>query len=393
MRVGHSLHLHPVAAARKATRRRVEGGNEAGFTLIELIIVVAIMPIVVGGIAVALVSVLSLQGGVSNKLTNSNDAEVTSAAFNRDVQSAAVLTTETTPACGTGTQLLGLEWGANTSSPVGYDTVVSYNTVLTGSTYALVRQECTYVSGTTLTSPSTLTIAHDAGNTTQGPPQAPTIATNSGDVTPTNTWIQTQGITGVTFTINAPGTTEVGAPGTTVPGSGYSYTLVGLPTEASSSGAPPGQGSTPPDYQCGYATANALTYWAKSLCFVDFSFINTADGDQLENNGAFGTTGNPVPPSSPACQQVTEGITNTPYTLSFCISEAANNTVSNPKVGPVTPAIIPTYYDPGGDGSEAYLGNNGFYTGIPGDPSLYQWNAGLSSGGGTCPRCTSPTSR
>lgn len=366
---------HPVVAARQATRRRVEGKGEAGFTLIELIIVIAIMPIVVGAISVALVSVLSLQGSVGSRLTDSNDAEVTSATFNRDVQSAAQLTTESSPACGSGTQLLGLEWGANTSSPVGYDTVVSYNTVLVGSTYSLVRQECTYVSGSTLTPGPAFTIAHDAGNATQGPPQDPTISTSSGDVTPTTTWISTQGITGVTFTIDAPG-------------SGYNYTLVGLPTESSSTGAPPGQGSTPPVSDCGYATPNALTYWAKSLCFVNFNFLNTADGDQLDNDGVLGgATGYPVPPNSAAgCQQVTEGISNTPYTLSFCISEAANNTGSNPNEGPVTPWIIPTYYDPAlppnGDGSEAYLGNNGFYTGIPGDPALYQWPTGLTSGGG-----------
>jgi hypothetical protein len=39
----------------------------------------------------------------------------------------------------------------------------------------------------------------------------------------------------------------------------------------------------------------------------------------------------------------------------------------------VRPQIIPTYYDPqGADDSEAYLGNNGFYTGIPGLPALSQ---------------------
>ena len=40
----------------------------------------------------------------------------------------------------------------------------------------------------------------------------------------------------------------------------------------------------------------------------------------------------------------------------------------------VVPYSIPTYYNPGKNGynSEAYLGNNGFYTGIPGNPALYQ---------------------
>jgi hypothetical protein len=33
---------------------------------------------------------------------------------------------------------------------------------------------------------------------------------------------------------------------------------------------------------------------------------------------------------------------------------------------------LPTYYDPTGNGSEAFLGNNGFYTGVGGEPALYQ---------------------
>ena len=32
-----------------------------------------------------------------------------------------------------------------------------------------------------------------------------------------------------------------------------------------------------------------------------------------------------------------------------------------------------------GDSSEAYLGNNGFYTGIPGNPALYQTGGGITT--------------
>ena len=62
--------------------------NDAGFTLIELIITVTILPIVVGAIAVALISVLNLQGGTSNRISDSNDALVNSSVFNKDVESA-----------------------------------------------------------------------------------------------------------------------------------------------------------------------------------------------------------------------------------------------------------------------------------------------------------------
>jgi hypothetical protein len=59
------------------------------------------------------------------------------------------------------------------------------------------------------------------------------------------------------------------------------------------------------------------------------------------------------------------GVTNTPYTMTFCISVS----------GDVNAVPLPTYSSPlpppQGDGSEAFLGNNGFYTGVPGDPALY----------------------
>jgi hypothetical protein len=43
----------------------------------------------------------------------------------------------------------------------------------------------------------------------------------------------------------------------------------------------------------------------------------------------------------------------------------------------VSPHIIPTYFAP--PTSEAFLGNNGFYTGIPGNPALYQGGGGTTT--------------
>ena len=60
--------------ASHAARR--SGESSAGFTLIELVIVTAVLPIVIGAIAVGVISVFSLQSSVSNRLTDSGDAEV-----------------------------------------------------------------------------------------------------------------------------------------------------------------------------------------------------------------------------------------------------------------------------------------------------------------------------
>jgi hypothetical protein len=73
-------------------------------------------------------------------------------------------------------------------------------------------------------------------------------------------------------------------------------------------------------------------------------------------------SGSPLTSAPSNCQTMTEAVPNTPFTLSFCVSTSSS-------VGWVVPWQIPTYAS---SSSEAYLGNNGFYTGIPGDPALYQ---------------------
>ena len=61
-------------------------------------------------------------------------------------------------------------------------------------------------------------------------------------------------------------------------------------------------------------------------------------------------------------------VVNTPFTMSFCLTASG---------APVSAWIIPTYFAP--PTSEAFLGNNGFYTGIPGRPAIYQTAAGSTT--------------
>src|SRR5271163_2118332 len=159
--------LHPVSAARQVTRRRLDGDDQAGFTLIELIITVTILPIVVGAISVGILSVVNQQGSVSNRIGDSNDEFVSASVFNKDVQSAQKIETATTPACGTSgqTQLMGLEWGLDANG--NYQTVVSYVTVPDGTKTVLVRQICTAPPSPPSSTPtSARTVTHDAGTPT-----------------------------------------------------------------------------------------------------------------------------------------------------------------------------------------------------------------------------------
>jgi prepilin-type N-terminal cleavage/methylation domain-containing protein len=98
-------------ASRFARVRR----SEDGFTLIELVIVLVIMPIIVGGVAAAIIASLQNQGTEYNRLADSSDAQITSTNFVRDVQSATSLVQSGATQCGIGNAyVLGLQWNQET---------------------------------------------------------------------------------------------------------------------------------------------------------------------------------------------------------------------------------------------------------------------------------------
>jgi prepilin-type N-terminal cleavage/methylation domain-containing protein len=329
-RVGQGFRVKRVATAWRngcafgtqgSRRNQRAGQGEGGFTLIELIVVVALMPIIIGALSIGLVSILSLQSGVSGRVGDSGDAQVVGVNFGNDVQSAANLTTVTNAQCGSGRQLLGLEWGPGVQ-PGNFQTVVSYVVVTNagGLTSSLIRQYCT---GGSSTPASSITLSSNVPNTSS----AATIAPPSSNTAAMGGWTPAAGVTSVTFPIigNA---------------SHYQYNEVAVPGQSANSNQV--STITPPTTSCGFATIDTGTY-ASSLCFVDFTKYNAAQA------------------AAPGCQQITAGITNTPFSMSFCLSVSG---------GPVAPASIPTYTNP--PTSEAFLGNNGFYTGIPGNPAFYQ---------------------
>jgi type II secretory pathway pseudopilin PulG len=321
-----------------------------GFTLVELLIVCMIIPIIVGALALSLLAILSEGHQTEASISDTADAQTVSAVYETDVMSAVNLTTSTATQCGptTGaTQLLGLEWGYNQQTSQ-YETVVSYVEINKGTTSALVREYC--ATGASTTPTSSTTISSDIP--TSQP--APTITTVSGySASPSTSWATAVGVTGVTFSI-------------TEPGSNYAYSLTAVPRASTSSSQ--FAGVVTPTTTCGFATPGTGVY-ASTLCFANFYGYNGAgynDGYNVVPNPA----GSPLTPAPSNCQTMTEAVPNTPFTLSFCVSTSSS-------VGWVVPWQIPTYAS---SSSEAYLGNNGFYTGIPGDPALYQSYSSGASG-------------
>ena len=330
-----SPRLHPVVIARRAMRERMKG-DESGFTLIELIFVIVIVPIIIGAIASALIAVFSLQNSVSARLGDSNDAEVGSATFNKDVQSAVQYSLASTPpACGPSTQdqLLGLEWAYDGSVTGSYNTVVSYDVVANNATTnSLIRYQCT-ANPVPLppTVSSTIYVAHDIGT--------PTISVTGGCQTGCPTWNSTARVQNITINV-------------VEPNSKYSYQLVGLPGESSSGGTVSNVQPNPTPSGCNLASPSSGGGQVKTLCFADFSSVT-----QAQLTGA-------------TCHQMSLAIANTPDFLNLCIRETGALAL---------PHSLPTYYSPSGGSSEAYLGNNGFYTGVPGEPAIYQTGSGITN--------------
>jgi prepilin-type N-terminal cleavage/methylation domain-containing protein len=124
-----------------------EPRGEDGFTLIELVIVIIILPIVVGGIAVALIGILQNESTTFNRVADSADAQITSVNFVRDVQNATSLSTVpflpssgvclnsamNYPAAPPSTTLLSLQWGESNSRTIT-DGVVTTTATLKSNT-------------------------------------------------------------------------------------------------------------------------------------------------------------------------------------------------------------------------------------------------------------------
>ncbi len=193
---------------RRARRAHVEVRPVAGFTLVELLITITVLPVVLGALAFGFVSILALQSSVSNRLSDSGDAQTVSSAFQTDVQSATWITNHasSSPRCGSsGTQLLGLGWTLGNGT-----TVVSYSQV--GS--LLVRTYCSSSS----TSPSGVLVPTESNTlvtSLAGAQSAAVVAIISGGVSapPCNVtlntdwtrsspdWVCAQSVSNVTFPV------------------------------------------------------------------------------------------------------------------------------------------------------------------------------------------------
>jgi len=331
---------------RRARSTRKARPDDEGFTLVELLIVVTILPLIIGALSAGMIAVFSLQSSVQNRLGDTGDSQVVQANFQSDVQGAASLTTaplNSSAQCGPGTQLLGLAWGPVSGQSYPYQYVVSYVVEKSGSSWNLVRQYCTsgYSTPANPSPASSTIISYDVPQNLASP--VATVASGApAGTTPNTSWVSTQYITGVAFPI-------------TQPNSNFSYTLDAVPA-ASSGVVAPGKPLVPASTAgCNFATPGT-GYYASTLCFIDFSAL----------------TGNNMLAATSGCLETSVALPGG-YTLFFCIGITGST---------VAPSPLPTWQN-------AFLGNtcggstscsNGtpFYTGVTGSPALYQTQGGTT---------------
>lgn len=196
-----------------------DGLPEGGFTLIELLIVVVLIPLVIGAVAVALITVLKDQSGVQNRLSDSHDAQLTATYLVRDVQGATQFETSATPLCigpdlpyTTFTQVLGLEFASTVSVSYVYESGGTASPIF-------VRWYC---SGATV---SRSVVAH-------GLTRVPTVCVNTSNgsvqnciTSSTPESLSAAGVQEITFTV----------PDTS---SGFSYNQLAAPRLAKSTVSP-----------------------------------------------------------------------------------------------------------------------------------------------------------
>ena len=305
------------ASSPAAPGRHDQGSGERGFTLIELVIVVTIIPVIIGAISAGLLTILNLQNSVKYRITDSSDAQVVSSTFLKDVQSATYITTSksSSPQCGnSSSQLLGLQWG-------GGQTVVSYDIVSVvgqATTYSLVREYCT--SGNTTTPSSVTTVAYDISGS-QFPPclGGATCTPNGG--TPPAGWFAAgtaaNDVKAVKFVVTEAGT-------------GFTYTLLAE-----------SRAWTPT-----YVVGNSVVF--SPLTVLNPGATAAAPGLSLGNyssitvNPSLGTIGSTVAIASPTPGSVSLGTDATLTASSLLTADPLLNSAS----GPPTEYFSPVVGDP-----------------------------------------------
>jgi hypothetical protein len=343
----------------------------------ELLVVVAIIPLVVGAISVALLSVLQQQNAVASKVSISGDTSVLSAAFAKDVQSAQYVTTNASASspspCASTSSILSLQWPSTST------VVVSYAVVAQGSNYSLVRYSC---EGTA--APTTSVVAH---NVQSGLTAAVTGAlctafgcTPSGEPAAAAAgWASAVGVSAVTLNVQAPEQTNTGT-------SPYIYALTGVPRVSNNVSRGGSNGGHAPLLALGAGSPGITCTGGDSLTVNGTAAVNSTSSPAIRTtgNGSVGATS--IYTDTSSAQGAFSGSNITPTSA----TQSGVNTV-DPYVGLPLPVAEPLPNNPAlpeftdgnlaSDGPGIYLNAVSVNSAMTIRPGIYIFQSGLSVSG------------
>jgi hypothetical protein len=198
------------------------------------LVVVAILPLVVGAISVALLSIFSNETSIANSLTSSGDAQVASSYYVEDVQGANWVTTSSSLSCSRvpGSSVLLSISPDDVASGSAINNIVSYIEMSPNpgsSTFAIERETCT--GGTSSPATDVRVIAHSATSGTTLSISPSTVRTAAA-----SNWTPASGTASVQWLLVEP------AHG---PTSTISYTFNAVPRVTGTPGANPAGGFNP----------------------------------------------------------------------------------------------------------------------------------------------------
>jgi prepilin-type N-terminal cleavage/methylation domain-containing protein len=339
---------HAHSLRKSSPKKNARNGD--GFTLVELLITLTILPLVVGALSLGIIAVFSLNNQTTSRLSDTADAQVVASIYQKDIQAAGYVTTVnvSSPQCGAGTglQLLSLESVPNQTTG-DFQSVVSYvgvpenNGPNGAATYSLVRLDCTNGSTTPV---SQTTLANDLPTPTGSQPLVPPVVYCSQGASPSicsgpgsGTTVQCSQCTQGYVPAQDVGTIDFSA---TEPATSYNFNLDASPAAGTSFNS--GGVASTPAATC-ETTAGSTGPYAGSLCLIDFSGLNHNDLVVAETHGS--------------CYNMSIAVEATDI-LHFCLSISSNTAGEG-----AVPTGIPA-------DTNAGLGNT-VYPGMPGEPALY----------------------
>lgn len=183
------------------------GRRDGGFTLVELIVVIAIIGVLAMALGELIVSGLRTTSATATAFAGSHDAQIVSELWTQDVQSAAVVDSSAsdTRCLLSGDTLVTRFTGATTDASLTVTTLVrAYVRVVSGTETQLVRRSCSAVGAAALASTGDVVVVHGLGNPALTPaPVTPVVSCLPTCVAPRTVTIAVTEQSGYRFSMTA----------------------------------------------------------------------------------------------------------------------------------------------------------------------------------------------